>query len=220
MASCAAVIAALPPPTAPPVEPVGAGDPEATPLTVSPDSNASFSRAVQRKAELMPMFPEGPVQCSMWSGPQWLRHSEIAPMAACTARLHLKQVGRSRGSTSPADLTPFSSRSQLARLGRRRLQSRSCAPHGRRIPIREGQPLALEVWILGPRRPIGSIPMKWWRAMLAKRHTLLRQADGKIRSSRDELSVVLVVPRWKQVPRRRSANADFVRRRSCERALD
>jgi hypothetical protein len=51
--SGAAAIAALPPPTAPPAGPVGAGEPEATPLTVSPDSNACFGWEVQRKAGLM-----------------------------------------------------------------------------------------------------------------------------------------------------------------------
>ena len=54
--SGAAVIAALPPPTAPPAGPVGAGEPEATPLTVSPDSNACFGWEVQRKAGLIRTF--------------------------------------------------------------------------------------------------------------------------------------------------------------------
>jgi hypothetical protein len=54
--SCAAAIAALPPPTAPPAGPVGAGEPEATPFTVSAPSNACFGPEVQRKAGLMRTF--------------------------------------------------------------------------------------------------------------------------------------------------------------------
>jgi hypothetical protein len=57
--SCAAAIAALPPPTAPPAEPVGAGESEATPLTMSAPSNACFGWEVQRKASLMRTFSSG-----------------------------------------------------------------------------------------------------------------------------------------------------------------
>ena len=58
--SGAAAIAALPPPTAPPAGPVGAREPEASPLTVSTCSNACLGQEVQRKAGLMRTFRNGP----------------------------------------------------------------------------------------------------------------------------------------------------------------
>ena len=57
--SGAAAIAALPPPTAPPAGPVGAREPEASPLTVSTCSNACLGQEVQRKARLMRTFCSG-----------------------------------------------------------------------------------------------------------------------------------------------------------------
>ena len=57
--SGAAAIAALPPATAPPAGPIGAREPEASPLTVSTCSNACLGQEVQRKAGLMRTFCSG-----------------------------------------------------------------------------------------------------------------------------------------------------------------
>jgi hypothetical protein len=51
---------------------VGAGEPEATPLTVSAPSNACFGWEVQRKAGLMRTFRSGLRDARALSGPQWV----------------------------------------------------------------------------------------------------------------------------------------------------
>ena len=124
--SGAAAIAALPPPTAPPAGPVGAREPEASPLTVSTCSNACLGQEVQRKAGLMRTFRSG--GCD----PRWEADVErqIRPMpkdlkevAESPGRIGRGRVTSSGRSTS-AGRPPFSP--HLARPRRPPIQSRNC----------------------------------------------------------------------------------------------